>query len=120
MYICSVCHISIVCCCIALLVALVYLFTSHNACFVLQAVSIPRLVELAPPGTIDPSPFVYDSTMYAMAGLMAVSAVAHAFVRPVHPKYFERLSDANVIDVTPSSSTKSTAHELRPLMGKDR
>ncbi len=100
---------------VSLLVVLIYLFTHHNACFVLQAVCISRLVELAPPGTIDPSPYVYDSTMYAMAGLMAVAAVAHKLVRPVHSKYFERPSAVNVVEVSPSSSIKST-HELRSLI----
>ncbi len=75
--------------------------------FVFQAVTISRLMELVPPGTIDPSPYVYDSTMFALAGLMAVSTVAHGLVRPVHPKHFERSSTTNIIDVTPSSSPKS-------------
>ncbi len=75
--------------------------------FVFQAVTISRLMDLVPPGTIDPSPYVYDSTMFTMAGLMAVSTVAHRLVRPVHPKYFEGSSTTNVIDVTPSSSPKS-------------
>ncbi len=27
-------------------------------------------MEIMPKGTVDPSPFLYDTTMYAMAGLM--------------------------------------------------
>jgi hypothetical protein len=27
-------------------------------------------MEIMPAGTMDPSPFIYDTTMYAMAGLM--------------------------------------------------
>lgn len=29
----------------------------------------------------------YNSTMYSMAGLLAVAAIANALVRPVDPKY---------------------------------
>ncbi len=88
--------------------------------FVLQAVTISRLLELAPPGTIDPSPYVYDSTMFTMAGLMGVAAVAHGLVRPVHPKYFEG-SPTTVIDVTPPSSLKSIDEEQhRPLIENKR
>ena len=28
------------------------------------------MMEIMPYGTIDPSPFIYDTSMYAMAGLM--------------------------------------------------
>ena len=41
-------------------------------------------------GTIDPSPFLYNNTMYTMAGLVSTAAVLHFMVRPVHQKYFEK------------------------------
>lgn len=42
-----------------------------------------------PAGTIDPTPFLYNNGLYAITGLMAMSCVAHALVRPVNPKHFE-------------------------------
>jgi hypothetical protein len=68
-----------------------------------KALTIPSLMQLAPSGTVDPSPFVYDSTMYAMAGLMGVATIAHGLVQPVHPKHFEKI-DSTIVDITPSSS----------------
>ena len=43
-----------------------------------NTVTIARLMELAPPGTVDPSPFLYDSTFYGMAGIISVAAVANS------------------------------------------
>lgn len=54
--------------------------------------SISKLMDIMPAGTTDPAPFIYDSTMYSMAGLMAVAAVSHMLVKPVDPKFFEQVS----------------------------
>ncbi|CAM9336130.1 unnamed protein product [Choristocarpus tenellus] len=54
-----------------------------------KALSIGKLMEIAPSGTLDPTPFIYDSTMYTMAGLMGVAALAHSRVKPVDSKFFE-------------------------------
>jgi len=54
-----------------------------------KTVTIPRLLEIAPPGTLDPSPFIYNSTLYTMAGLVSIAAMLHFMVRPVHPRYFQ-------------------------------
>ena len=45
-------------------------------------------------GTIDPSPFLYNNTMYTMAGLVSTAAVLHFMVRPVHQKYFEKAQES--------------------------
>ena len=42
------------------------------------------------PGTIDPSPFLYNNTMYTMAGLVSVASALHFMVGPVDKKYFEK------------------------------
>jgi MFS family permease len=55
-----------------------------------KTLTLARLLECCPPGTTDPSPFLYDSTMYTMAGFMGVAAASHALVKPVDPKHFER------------------------------
>lgn len=53
-----------------------------------KTVTITRLMEIAPPGTVDPTPFLYNTTMYAMAGFLGVAAVANSMVKPVDPKYW--------------------------------
>ncbi|MBI4696446.1 MAG: OFA family MFS transporter [Gammaproteobacteria bacterium] len=53
-----------------------------------KTVTIAKLVEIAPPGTVDPTPGLYNQTMYLMAGLLAVAFVANALMRPVHPKHY--------------------------------
>jgi MFS family permease len=53
-----------------------------------KTVTIAKLLELAPPGTADPSATLYNTTMYLMAGLLAVGFVANALVRPVAAKHY--------------------------------
>jgi MFS family permease len=52
-----------------------------------KTVSIDKLLELAPPGTIDPSAMLYNTTMYLMAALLAVGFIANALVRPVAARH---------------------------------
>jgi MFS family permease len=54
-----------------------------------KTVTISRLMELAPPGTVDPSSMLYNTTMYAMAALLAVALLANLLIRPVHPRHHE-------------------------------
>lgn len=44
-------------------------------------------MEIAPPGTVDPTPSLYNSTMYLMAGLLALALVANVLMRPVDDKH---------------------------------
>lgn len=48
-----------------------------------KALTLAKLATLLPPGVSDPSPFLYNNTMYAMVGMMCVAATAHHFVRPL-------------------------------------
>ena len=48
-----------------------------------KTVTISRLMDIAPAGTIDPSSSLYNSTMYLMAALLVVALVANALIRPV-------------------------------------
>lgn len=61
---------------------------SVNDCFLSQFLffyqTISRLMEIAPAGTIDPTPFLYDTTCYFAAGLIAVSALANMAIRPLN------------------------------------
>lgn len=47
-----------------------------------KTVTIARLMEIVPAGTVDPTPFLYDTTCYAAAGLLGVAAIANASLRP--------------------------------------
>jgi MFS family permease len=52
-----------------------------------QTVTIAKLMEIAPPGTVDPTSSLYNLTMYLMAALLAVALLANAVMRPVHRKH---------------------------------
>jgi len=55
-----------------------------------KTLTISKLMTIMPEGTVDPSPFLYNTTMYTMAGLVGVGAMLHFLVRPVNQKYFEK------------------------------
>jgi len=55
-----------------------------------KTLTISKLMTIMPPGTIDPTPFLYNNTMYTMAGLVGLGAMMHFMVRPVNPKFFEK------------------------------
>jgi MFS family permease len=55
-----------------------------------QTVTIAKLMEIAPPGTVDPTPSLYNLTMYLMAALLAIALVANAFMAPVAAKHHMR------------------------------
>ncbi|WP_050526851.1 OFA family MFS transporter [Pseudorhodobacter aquimaris] len=48
-----------------------------------KTVTIARLMEIAPGGTIDPTPSLYNTTMYCMAALLVVAFFANLWMRPV-------------------------------------
>lgn len=47
-----------------------------------KTVTIARLLEILPQGTVDPTPAIYDSTMYTMAGIMGCALVCNAMIHP--------------------------------------
>ena len=55
--------------------------------FASKTVTLPKLLEIAPPGTVDPSANLYNSTMFVMAGLLTVAFAANALIHPVSPKH---------------------------------
>ena len=55
-----------------------------------KTVTISRLMEIAPAGTVDPSATLYNSTMYAMAVLLGIALVANLMIRPVDAKHHLR------------------------------
>ncbi|PHS32668.1 MAG: MFS transporter [Methylophaga sp.] len=52
-----------------------------------KTVTIAKLMEIVPSGTIDPTPSLYNQTMYLMAGLLIVAFIANFFMKPVHPSH---------------------------------
>jgi hypothetical protein len=53
-----------------------------------KTVTIAKLMEIAPAGTIDPTPSLYNMTMYLMAALLAIALVANAFMKPVRSEHY--------------------------------
>ena len=53
-----------------------------------KTVTISALMEIAPVGTVDPSPSLYNLTMFIMAGLMVIAFIANRLIRPVDPKFY--------------------------------
>jgi len=47
-----------------------------------KTLTINKLLALCPPGTIDPTPHLYDTTMYTLSGMMVVAFLAHGLVKP--------------------------------------
>lgn len=52
-----------------------------------RTVTIAKLMEIAPPGTMDPTSNLYNSTMYLMAGLLFIALISNALIRPVHSRH---------------------------------
>lgn len=48
-----------------------------------KTITIARLLELLPVGTPDPTIYLYDKTMYVMAGLQVLALVSNLLVKPV-------------------------------------
>ena len=53
-----------------------------------KTVTISKLMEIAPAGTIDPTTNLYNQTMYLMAVLLAIALISNAFMSHVHPKHY--------------------------------
>ena len=52
-----------------------------------KTVTVARLLEIAPAGTVDPTSTLYNTTMYAMAGLLVSAFIANLLVKPVREKH---------------------------------
>ncbi len=53
-----------------------------------KTVTVARLMEIAPQGTIDPTSSLYNTTMYAMAALLVIGLIANFLIRPVAEKHY--------------------------------
>ena len=52
-----------------------------------KTVTISKLMEIAPEGTVDPTPSLYNTTMYAMAGLLIIAFFSNLLMKPVASKH---------------------------------
>lgn len=52
-----------------------------------KTVTLGKLMEVAPVGTVDPTPSLYNTTMYAMASLLVIAFFANLSVRKVADKH---------------------------------
>lgn len=61
-----------------------------------KSVTIAKLMEIAPSGTIDPTSSLYNTTMYAMAALLVVAFFANLSVKAVNKKHHVQNSHPEV------------------------
>jgi MFS family permease len=52
-----------------------------------NTITIAKLMAIAPPGTVDPTSSLYNTTMYLMAALLAIALVSNALMRPVDKRH---------------------------------
>ncbi len=52
-----------------------------------KTVTISNLMQVVPEGTADPSATLYNTTMYAMAGLLAIAFIANLLISAVNSKH---------------------------------
>ena len=62
-----------------------------------KTVTIAKLMEIAPAGTIDPTPSLYNTTMYCMAALLVVAFVANLVMRPVREHHHHDEPELQVV-----------------------
>ena len=63
-----------------------------------RTVTIGSLMELAPPGTPDPTPSLYNPTMFAMAAFLAAAFFANGMMRPVAARRHVRNTHPDLAD----------------------
>ena len=60
-----------------------------------NTVTISRLMEIAPPGTIDPTPFLYDNCLILLAGIQTTALLTNWALTPVDPALHEKEEGEN-------------------------
>lgn len=64
-----------------------------------KSVTIAKLMEIAPSGTVDPTSSLYNTTMYLMAALLFVALISNALMRRVEPKHYLPAADGKAKSV---------------------
>ncbi len=52
-----------------------------------KTVTVQKLMEIVPEGIVDPTPTLYNTTMYTMAGLLVIGLIANSLIKPVDSKH---------------------------------
>ena len=52
-----------------------------------KTVTLAKLMDIAPEGTVDPTASLYNSTMYVMAALLIVALISNLLIKPVDEKH---------------------------------
>lgn len=52
-----------------------------------KTVTLAKLMDIAPEGTVDPTASLYNSTMYVMAALLIIALISNVLIKPVHEKH---------------------------------
>jgi MFS family permease len=52
-----------------------------------KTVTLQKLMEIAPAGTLDPTSSLYNTTMYLMAALLVCALISNALIKPVNKKH---------------------------------
>jgi hypothetical protein len=77
-----------------------------------KTVTISQLMKIVPPDTVDPTPFLFNSTMYTLSCLLGCALLCNMAIRPVHAKHFEALpapsSASNLSSTAVSNGTIET------------
>lgn len=72
-----------------------------------KTVTIAKLMEIAPAGTVDPTPGLYNSTMYLMAALLLLALIANVFMRPVDARFHMGADSDEAATATKASARKA-------------
>ncbi len=46
-------------------------------------------MEIMPSGTIDPSPYIYNLSLFTLAGFTSIAFFVNYFMKPIDKKHFE-------------------------------
>jgi len=52
-----------------------------------KTVTLAKLMDIAPGGTVDPTASLYNSTMYVMAALLIIALISNLLIKPVDEKH---------------------------------
>jgi hypothetical protein len=77
-----------------------------------KTVTINRLLEILPSHIPDPTPFMYDKTMFVMASLQGLALLFNLMLKPIPPKFHEK----EIIQVQPSLPSEIKKNKLMGII----
>ena len=64
-----------------------------------KTINISKLMAICPPGTSDPTPYLYDNCMQALGCVMVAGAVSNAMVRPLKRRTLAEVAEEERLKV---------------------